>query len=221
MVTDPSDTAAQITLKKFFSECESKFRFLELHYNFIYLSGLVEHKNNSKIIKPYAHQELDNSFLAVTRYEKNETAFEITFSPSASALECLAYYGPILRFSLEELLIAGRRSQDAGEQALSLTITDTPHTLTKIADTLQNNMDIFCAPSEKMIGRALSIRNARLETAIRKKFSERLKSLTFSAARAYREKNYRQVIALLHPYKNYLGAAELKKLELARKQLLS
>lgn len=221
MTTDISDTAAQTALTKFFSECESKFRFLELQHNFSYLSGLTEYKNNSKIIKPYAHQELDNSFLAVTRYEKNETAFEITFSPSTSKLECLAYYGPILRFSLEEILIAGRRSQDAGDQTLSLTVTETPHTLAKIADTLQNNMDIFCAPSEKMIGRALTIRNARLETAIRKNFAERLKSLTFSAARAYREKNYRQVIALLNPYKNYLGAAELKKLELAKKQLLS
>jgi hypothetical protein len=216
-----SAATAEENLKKFFSGCESKFRFLEQMHGFSYLSGLVEQKNNCKIIMPYRNQPLADTYSAVTRYEKHDTAFEISYGNHSSLIECLVYYGPILRFSLDELLIAGRRSQKAKARIMPLSTPDTQTALVEIAETIQNNADLILEPPEKMIARAQSIRENRLETAIRKNFSERLKTLAFSAARAYREKNFRQVIALLEPYKNHLSSADLKKLQLAKKQLLS
>lgn len=215
--TSKDPISNQSGILRFFSECESKFRFLELHHNFSYMNGLQELKDHRKIIKPYDENSLlDDNTLAITRYERGNIVIEITFSYPFGHTECLIFYDPILRFSLQDLLMAARKTITTED----MTLKDAPRTLIHLAEDLRTHVETLLNPTQKMLDRALSIRHTRIEEVVRKNFMQNLKTRVNSAARAFTEKNYRQVIILLTPYKKYLEPTEAKKLEIAKKRLI-
>ena len=214
--------SAKQLLEHFFSGCESKLRFLEQRHGFTYISGLAEYRNNSKIIRPWRGQEVEETFIALTRYERAETALEIVFGEQQFIIESYVYYGPYQRFSLAEVLTAARKFSKGRTNDWGITRPQLiDESLMRIAKNLQNHHKAVLEPNEKLRERMLTIRDVQLEQAVRQHFSRTLKEATLAAAKAFREKNFRMVISMLEPYKNFLPSSELKKLQLAKKQILS
>ncbi|MEZ5815394.1 MAG: hypothetical protein R3E13_11855 [Alphaproteobacteria bacterium] len=210
-------------LRCFFSECERHFRFLEERHGYSFLCGMAEYKNNYKIIKPLEDRpEEGRSFSAVTRYEKDGRAIEICFGNELFMVEAYSFYNPFERFELAEILTAARKDSQclAGDKGVS-----TPEliqkTLGRIATCLEKHARVILNPGPKLLERAMTIRSARLEQGLRQKHSDALQAICADAASAYLEKNYRRVVELLEPHKAYLQKADLKKLERAKKYLLS
>jgi len=218
-----SDLSANELLKCFFSECERNFRFLEQRYGYSFFCGLVEYRNNYKLIKPINSGIIHEPFIAVTRYEKDGCALEFSYSSQHFVIENQAFYNPVDRFSLAEILYAARKS---GGQALNgdwgLTNEALIHnTIQGMAATTEKYARIFLNPSSKLLNRAMAIRSKRMEQKIRQKHLQTIKLVCQDAAKAYREKNYRQVVRLLEPFRQYLKKAEIKKLERAKALLTS
>ncbi len=168
------------------------------------------------------HQKIDGSFSAITRYEKDEQAIEICFSSEQFLVEAYSFYNPFDRFELSEILIAARK--DAQSLASDWGVTNSAlieKTLKRMAGSLQKHARIVLEPTPKLLERAMTIRTARLEQGIRQKHSNALKAICEDAASAYREKDYRRVVQILEPHKDYLQKADLKKLARAKKSLLS
>jgi len=214
--------SANELLRCFFSECERHFRFLEERYGYSFICGLAEYQKNYKIIKPLNDQKVDGSFLAVTRYEKDERAIEICFGNEQFLIEAYTFYNPFDRFELSEILTAARKDNEQLAGDWGVTNPELiQKTILRIASSLQDQAHIILEPKPKLLARAMTIRNARLEQSIRQKHNDTLKSICEDAASAYREKNYCRVIQLLEPHKNYLQKADIKKLNRAKKYLLS
>jgi len=220
---DRDHLTAEQLLKCFFSECERQFRFLEQRYGYNFFCGLSEYQKNYKIIRPYnGQQEIGESFLATIRYEKDHTAIEIIYSSDQFFIEGYMFYSPADRFEFSEILTAARKSN--GNIAGDWGITDNfiiTKTLQTMSACFEKNSHILLDPSVKLMDRALRIRHTRLEQAIRTQHSENIKEICAQAALAFREKNYRLVVKLLEPCRDYLKKADLKKLDRARQNLLS
>ena len=209
-------------LRCFFSECERHFRFLEQRYDYSFFYGLAEYRNNYKVIRPFLEDHVDQSFIAITRYEKENQAIEITFGSDQYYLEGHTYYSPIERFEFSEILSAAKKPNDyvAGDRGLkSATLIES--TVSTMARHVEKSARILLEPKQKILDRAMTMRHSRLEHAIRQIHADGLQIVCASAAKAFREKNYRLVVELLEPHKNYLKKADLKKLERAKKTLLS
>lgn len=220
-MTDPPFPAEQL-LELFFHECEKKFRFLEQLHDMTYLSGLVEKKNHYKIIRPYINQAPKFPFQAVTRYESDQMALELRYGEESMITECYLFYGPINRFTLEEILYAGRKAPNKVFSDWGVTHEQSiKNYIQKTAEAVKAHHKLLIAPSEKHIERALTIKDKRLEQAVYKQYNKALQETARKAAKAYRQKNYRLVVSLLSPYEKHLPNAERKKLDLAKRQLLS
>jgi hypothetical protein len=214
--------SAKNLLEHFFSGCESNLRFLEQRHGFSYISGLAEYRNNSKIIRPWRGQEITETFTALTRYERADTSLEILFGEQQFIIESLVYYGPYQRFSLSEILKAARKIPKGKTNDWGITRPQLiDESLGRIAKNLLSHHKVILEPNTKFLDRMLTIRNVQLEQAVRRHFSQTIKDATLLAAKAFREKNFRMVISVLEPYKNFLPSSELKKLQIAKKQLLS
>ncbi len=214
--------SADELLRCFFSECERHFRFLEERYGYNFICGLAEYQKNYKIIKPLNNQKIDGSFLAVTRYEKDNKAIEITYGNEQFLVEAHTFYNPFDRFQLAEILIAARKDEKKLTGDWGVTNPDLiQKTVQRMAHALEKHARIVLEPGPKLLDRAMTIRNARLEQSIRQKHNDIIKSVCEDAAGAYRMKNYRRVVQLLEPHKNYLQKADIKKLARAKKFLLS
>lgn len=209
-------------LRGFFSECERHFRFLEQQYGYSFFCGLIEYKNNYKVIKPLNDQRVEGSFLAVTRYEKDDKAIELAYSQDQFSIEGFAFYNSIHRFELFEILSAARKSAPALTGDWGVTDTALIHkTIEPMAQAFEQHARILLDPNPKILERALTIRHTRLEQNIRQRHTDILKSICEEAAKAFREKNYLHVIHLLEPHKHYLKKAEIKKLERSKEFLQS
>lgn len=217
-LSDPATLA-----RTFFVECEKQLRFLEQKHDFTYMSGLAEYKNNYHIVRPWAvGQDIEPHFLAMTRYEKNDTALEILYKGEDHRFEVFLYYNTVLRFTIPEMLTAARKKAFAPELARNLvTPAQIVSTLTLLAKDCKKHGKYFLEPSPKLQERAQTIRTKQTEQAVRQHYLRTVQEASTLAAKAYREKDYRQVITLLEPHRKHLPPRDLKKLDLAKKFLLS
>ena len=208
-------------LKCFFAESENHFGFLERRYGFTPISGMIEYFKNYKIIKPFREQDIESSFSAVARYEKNNQALELTYGDDQFSIQGYAYFNPVDRYEFSEIMDAARKQFQTHDD-WGLTNPDMiAATTQELAKTVSSNARIFLDPSPRLLERIQTIRDTRLEHAIRQRHSDTLKIVGLEAARAYREKDYRRVIELLEPHRHYLKKAELKKLDRAKTAVLS
>lgn len=220
--THHSDSSGADLLLSFFTGVEQHFRFLEQNHDRNYISGLVEYKNNYKIIRPYQNEIIQGNFLALTRYERAEQAIEITFDKEHSILEGHIYYSPIQRFELSEILAAAKKDYTNISGNRGLTEKTTLHqTIEKMATALQNNIDRYLLPDQKLLQRALNLRNKRVEHAVRHHLKRQIERTSKEAAKAFRKKDYSEVVTLLGPLQHHLKKADLKKLKLASQHLHS
>ncbi len=209
---------SEYLLACFFAECETQFRFLETKHGFHYFSGLVEYKGGRQIITPYKNQTIENGFQAMTRYEKDDDAFEIIFDDMYLSLEGYAYYNRINRFEFSEVLEAAKKTDSALTGKKPVHHRDgVREAIEQIAAPFKSHIQYFIDPGEKQIERALTMRNKRMEHNIRAHHETIVQEASAKAAKAFLEKNYQFVIELLSPYKKDLSAADLKKLEKAKK----
>lgn len=217
-----TERAAAELLRCFFSECEKRFRFLEQRYGYTFLCGLVEYQNNFKIIKPIQEHYDIGVFQAVTRYERDDQAIEILYGEDQFIIEGYAFYNPIERYELAEILNAAKKNEERAYGDWGVTNSELiQKTVRSMAHAIEKHAQLILDPSPKVLKRAMTIRQTRLEHTIRQKHQEIMNRASSEAARAYRKKNFKRVIELLEPHKNYLQRADLRKLEHSKKYLLS
>ena len=215
-----SHLAAGELLRCFFSECERKFRFLEERHGYNFFYGLVEYRKNFKLIKAVESYDNLGSFQAIVRYEKNEQALEVLYGSEQFQIEGYVYYNAVDRYTFSEILKAAKKQGDIFQCDWGLTDTKlTEEAISQFARAVEKNARTLLEPNPRILERANTIRNTLLEQTIRQYHTEMLKSVSEDAARAFREKNYRRVIELLNPHKEYLKKAELKKLQRAEELL--
>ena len=204
----------------FFSECESRFRFLEQRHGYSYLSGLVEYRQGRQIITPYQGEDILGSFRAVTRYEKDDLSLEILYGDAEYSVEGYAYFQHIYRLNLSEILSAVKKSDHDIRGNWLVTRKDMlEKTLNGMAESLRKHKRFFIDPNPKIIDRAMTMRSKRIEQAVREQYRKDIQHASTQAARAFMEKNFRRVVEIYSPYEKDLNAADLKKLMLARKNL--
>ncbi|MBX2833697.1 MAG: hypothetical protein KTR28_01865 [Micavibrio sp.] len=209
-------------LERFFHSCEHHFRYLEQSCGYNYISGILEYRDNYKVIKSFKNQQIRNDFLAITRYERGLQAIEIIYGEEHFFLEGYVYYDRIRRFELSEVLAAAKKNDVsiAGEWGLS-----SPDMLEKsvqrIAESLKNNVSYYIRRDERLLQRAEAIRNHRIEQSVRKHFDKHIVEACTQAAKAFVHKDYTMVISILQPLEHYLASGDLKKLRLAEKYLVS
>lgn len=211
----------QDLLTCFFSECERQFRFLELRHGYSYLSGLATYKNNYKIIIPYNNTTVPEPFLAVTRYERDNLAFEFLYGYEDFVIEVNLYINNITRLSLKDLMDASRVPY-VFEKSLSWVTYEgyIEEALGKFAAAIRENEKKFLSPSDKLIERALTMRGKLMEQAVREQYKTALHEASVRAAQAYMRKDYALVVEILQPFERDLSKADLKKLKLAREALV-
>lgn len=88
-----------------------------------------------------------------------------------------------------------------------------------MAESLKDNLQIFTDADQKIIDRARTMRSRRMKQAIYNQYKKDLKEVCARAAKAFINKNYRQVIEYLMPYEQDLPKADLKKYEIAKRKL--
>ncbi|GJL85763.1 MAG: hypothetical protein DHS20C02_15380 [Micavibrio sp.] len=209
---------SEYLLACFFAECETQFRFLETKHGFKYFSGLVDYKGGRQIITPYKNQTIENGFQAMTRYEKDDDAFEIIFDDMYLSLEGYAYYNRINRFEFSEVLEAAKKTDSVLTGKKPVHHRDgVREAIEQIATPFKNHIKHFVAPTPKLIERALTMRGKRIEHKVRSHYEAIVQEACAKAAKAFLKKNYQSVIELLSPYERDLSAADLKKLEKAKK----
>ncbi len=205
----------------FFEECERRFRFLEQEHDFAYFSGLVEQKNGRQIITPYQNQDVEAPFWITTRYELEDVALEISYGDEAYVVEGYLHHNHVNRYEWQDILWAAKKSYSGLAAQMGITSEiNLQGTLEHMADSIKDNIDKFTAPSHKILHRAQSLRSKHLEENIREIYKNNLERASIAAAKAFLDKDYRQVIALLTPYGEDINRADQKKLKLAKRKLL-
>ena len=222
---DAQGTSKRLLIETFFTDCEKNFRFLEQKHAYDYLSGLAEYRKNYKVIVPYHYSKIDlhnaDELIALTRYELGGSAVEISFSIETLRIEGHIYYDPVQRFEFSEVITAAKKGESRLNPESGLSQRDLiQDKLCDMGRVFQKYKKYFIEPKPRFVERVHTIKNKRMEHAIRSHFMEQLSDRCIQAARAYTEKNFKRVIELLQPFEPYLGQAETKKLVLARKQLL-
>ena len=89
-----------------------------------------------------------------------------------------------------------------------------------IAAGVKKHRRVVLEPGQKLLDRALTMRGKRLEQRIREQHKNDIQKASIEGAKAFLEKDFRRVIELFVPYETYLSAADLKKLNLARRNML-
>jgi len=204
----------------FFEECESQFRFLEEEHGYLYFSGLMEYKGNYKLIKPYndKKQAPEQPFYAVTRYERNAQAIEVFYGDQNYVLEIFVYPDAIRRFSIRDLVSAARGGLSTKNPSNYLTeARNISDSLKWFSSAMHDNPKIL-QPSDKLIERATIMRDTLLEQGVRAHLEKLVKNASRQAAEAFVQKDYVQVVDILMPYEDYLSAADIKKLRIAREK---
>ena len=201
----------------FFEESESKFRFLEEEYGYLYLSGLVEYKDRYKVIKPYNKTEkyIDEPFYAVTRYERNRQAIEIFYGDTNYVLDVFVYPNSIQRLNMRDLISAARGDVSTNKNLNFLTEkSNIVQSIQWFSQAMQSTPKVL-EPSDRLIERTTVMRETLLEQGVRAHLDKLVKDASIRAAEAFVHKDYKRVIDILRPYQGYLNASDLKKLRIA------
>jgi hypothetical protein len=215
----PPDTAEEL-LTCFFTGCEKEFGFLMRKHGFLHAGGLTLFKNGRRILSPFRVPSIvQPPFDATVLYEKDDTAFEISYGGSQYALGLHICYGRVHRFLLREVFEAARRSGAGLDMTRADKVLMLERHLQEAGVAVRKNTGLITAPGEKLMERTLTIHDTRLEQGIRAQHRRETEDAAAQAAKAFTSKDYPRVIALLSPYEEYLNAASLKKLDRARQYL--
>jgi hypothetical protein len=216
---------AQKLLGDFFSICAREFRFLEEDHGFTCVRGLSEYRKGHRLLTPWHEQHVipaDAPFEAVTLYEKDDTAFEILYSSTNRTIDLYAGYSKSPRLQFQEILKAARRSLFVPlEIPVAVQHSTVEKTLQAISPVIQKNINFITAPNPKMIERALETREKHRELKLQEQLERDMAAAAQEAFRAFIVKDYRRVIELFTPYEHNLSFIHLRKLDIARKNLLS
>ncbi len=208
----------QKLLSCFFIECEKQFRFLEDQHGFYYYSGLIESLNGHQVIRPYSGQEIDEIFWATTRYEKDDTSFEISFGGTDLKLEMHLCYNRINRLALEEFLQAIKiKKKEYVSGTWLCAKSDIEKVIADIAQSVKQNLENLLEPKQRVIDKAIIIHAKRLRQKIMDDHKRNVKEASLRAAKAFCDKDYRLVIEILMPYKKYIRRSDKKKLKISQK----
>lgn len=217
----PLRASSSDLLACFFSECEKRFRFLEQRHGYSYLSGMATYKNNYKIIVPYTHtSSVQDPFLAVTRYEKDNHALEILYGDDDYIMEVFIYIDPITRISLKDLMAAKRVPYAMPDKMSWVTQNALIEKMVQaFAHTVKEHKKSFLLPDAKLVERALTMRSKLTEQTVRAHYKKGMEDASVRAAQAYMQKNYQEAVETLEPFEKNLSKSDLKKLKLARENL--
>jgi hypothetical protein len=196
----------------FFKSCENALDFLQDNHGFQYISGMVEYKQGRKLIRPFRGDSIPENFWALSRYEKQDIAIEISYHEEEHIIESHIYFGFVDRYNLSDLAHAAKKADKrlntqygvANQPFLSQTIED-------IGASMRTHAKLMTSCNERLLKRSNTIRNKRIENSVRDHYNRNKKQATEKAAKAFMEKDYRRVIELYHPYKSDLKATDLKK----------
>lgn len=217
-----SPLQANALLRCFFDECERHFRFLENRFGYRFLCGLVEYRNNYKLIKPLDRRSVVGTFQGIVRYERDERALELLYGGEEFRIDGYIYYDPILRYEFEDIMMAARKKDPKLHGDWGVTSPDLIHrTIVNMAEACEKHSSVLLNPNPKVLERATVMRRSLLEEAVRQHHARLLKKVSEDAARAFRERDYRRVVELLKPHEEYLKKGEFKKLKQAQTHLLS
>ncbi len=204
----------------FFEESENSFGFLEAEHSFLSLSGLSEYKSGRQIIRSYTPQKpFPEHFWATARYETKNITIEINYKEEDFSLECLLYFNQIHRMQLHDFLNAAKKRPLFKTDLTLAQSKRLAKEIWLIGKTIQKYKDIILDPPPKIMEKAITMRESRLENLIRKHFKKDLQLATILAAKAFKEEDFAKVVMILTPYESYLSTTDLKKLEKARKHL--
>ena len=209
-------------LSRFFSECENCFAFLKQKHDFEELTGLAFFEHGRQIIKPYYVGDAPaETFWAISRYEKDGLAIELSYGDKSFILEGHIYYQHMQRVGFEEVLqMAKKDDTDVRSRPWLTSEHHVAEAITDIAQSIKKNKPYFLKYNEKFVERTMVMRAQRLQQAIRDQHKQNIKYISLMSAQAFQEKNYKRVIQLLRPYQQYLEPGELKKLDLATQKFL-
>lgn len=216
-------TATLPLLEAFFSCCERVFRFMELEHNFSYISGLLEHKNGRRIIKPVAAMDNAPAKLphAITLYENSQADLDISYLPANCIVEITITQNGVQRFDLLQLLAAAHRSINAAKLNQAVHHEEAMNdVLSHAAHLVKENIDCILEPTPALLQRAILAQEKMQEHKIRARFIRDLEETSRDAARAFLKKDYKRVIELLRPYEAHLDSADKNKLALAKREIL-
>jgi hypothetical protein len=212
--------AAEQLLTCFFAGCEKEFGFLQRKHDFTLISGLSQYRQGRRILTPFRMPaSIPSPFEAVVLFEKDDTAFEISYGGNQHILDMHLYYGQIHRFLLRAVFEAARKAEPGIDTVKAQTVPVLEQALAGAGVAVRKNMGLITKPSLKLIGRTLTIHDKRLEQAVRMQHRRDMEDAAQEAARAFTAKNYLRVLELLMPYESYLSAANAKKLYRARQYL--
>lgn len=215
------DNTLDSRLACFFQSCEREFRFLEQDHNFSYLSGLAQYRQGRLVFLPYKAGGKDENPEAVTLYEKNRVALEISYEADKSNLQIYFRYDRIYRFEIAEILKAHRKPALSEWRALQALLPDTlQNALKTAAAEVQHNVELLENLSPDAIQKILNMREKLMQQKIRDQHKQDIENAIETAVKAFALKDYRRVVEILTPHEQYLNFAAIKKLEIARKYLL-
>ncbi|MEZ5918458.1 MAG: hypothetical protein R3D66_00530 [Alphaproteobacteria bacterium] len=204
----------------FFSEGETRFRFLEDACDYTTIGGMVRYKNNLRVIVPYKPEYCSLPFLALMRYEGEAGAFEILYGDRDYTLEIFFCPSPVNRVYLGEWVSA------AGGEVLQSDSIAWLHEQVALEEALRSravflrkSIDCFINPQPDTLDRALAIQAKRVEQAVRAQYKQDMAQASKMAARAYFRKDYKDVVRLLRPYEKYLSPVDIRKFMIARSKL--
>ncbi|MAF97948.1 MAG: hypothetical protein CMH26_04860 [Micavibrio sp.] len=202
--------------QKFFAACARDFRFLEENHDYRFISGVVEYRNNYKLIKPYNRGHYRDGWRVVSLYESASDSIEIVFDSAGFFIEGFVYYNPVDRYEFNHVLGAAKKSCEDLEERMGLYESQMiEDKVSAIARGIKQYKKYFIAPEAKFKARVEVVKTQRIEQSVRQYFEYQMKDTCERAALAFLEKDYDQVISLLSPLESYLGMADLKKLKLA------
>ncbi|MCF8496213.1 MAG: hypothetical protein K9G62_06060 [Alphaproteobacteria bacterium] len=213
--------AADTLLSCFFKRCEEHLTFLETRHGYAPVIGLTRFSRGRQIIYPYRPGNTALPFRACARFENGALTLEFSYGEDDLRLDVFLYYRNIYRLSLPEILEAAQKQDSSCESKTHLaTPACVAEAIENLAFSIRAHKRYFLKENERLIEKALTMRAIRLEHKIREQLRSDLSLVSVRAAEAYAHKDYKKVIALLTPYKNYLSPADIKKLEKARANLL-
>ena len=216
----PENTEALLTC--FFTGCAEHFGFLHDH-GFNSVSGLSHYQKGRRILSPFcAPSNIAPPFEAATLFERDETAFEISYGGEHYTLNLHVCYAHVHRFLLRDVFQAARKPMASKLDTVRVpNIKSLENALENSAKTVRKNADFITDLNPKILERTLVIHDKLVEEKIRAQHQRDVEETERQAAKAYATLDYTRVVEMLTPYERYISAASAKKLDRARKTLLN
>ena len=203
----------------FKAETNQSFQFLVDEHGFSNDSGLSDFSQPVSCLKNWNGETLPGIFWFIRRFSRSDMRFEIAYGDRELYVEGHWWFDESDQgFGLWEILLAADRyERNISGSAWVNSAEYMRKTISEMAGSLKENIDLFLNPGRQTIDRALKLRGDRLRYD---KEQQRLKDLNRArviAADAFRSKNYQRVIELLTPFEEVLSVADKKKIKLSEK----